>query len=74
MKEDMNSASSTLEYEKAKAIRDTVSRLENLRSKQKIEQSISSRSEEEYVGIKYDLLQSKSTYFDLKKISWSNQR
>ncbi|MDW0224261.1 MAG: excinuclease ABC subunit UvrC [Nitrososphaeraceae archaeon] len=67
MKEDMTSASSTLEYEKAKAIRDTVSRLENLRSKQKIEQSISSRSEEEYVGIKYDLLQSKAHILILRR-------
>lgn len=67
MKEEMTSASSTLEYEKAKAIRDTVSRLENLRSKQKIEQSISSRSEEEYVGIKYDLLQSKAHILILRR-------
>ena len=36
MKEDMTSASSSLDYEKAKAIRDTLSRLENLRSRQKI--------------------------------------
>ena len=67
MKDEMTSASSTLEYEKAKAIRDTVSRLENLESKQKIEQSISSRSEEEYVGIKYDLLQSKAHILILRR-------
>jgi excinuclease ABC subunit C len=67
MKQEMTSASSTLEYEKAKAIRDTISRLENLRSKQKIEQSISSRSEEEYVGIKYDLLQSKAHILILRR-------
>jgi excinuclease ABC subunit C len=67
MKEEMTSASSTLEYEKAKAIRDTVSRLENLRSKQKMEHSVSSRSEEEYVGIKYDLLQSKAHILILRR-------
>ena len=59
MQGDMVSASNSLDYEKAKAIRDTVSRLENLRSRQKIEHSISSRSEEEYIGVMYDLLQSK---------------
>jgi excinuclease ABC subunit C len=67
MKEDMFSASSSLDYENAKAIRDTVSRLENLRSRQKIEQSISSRSEEEYVGIMYDFLQSKAHILILRR-------
>ena len=67
MKEDMFSASSSLDYENAKAIRDTVSRLENLRSRQKIEQSISSRSEEEYIGIMYDFLQSKAHILILRR-------
>jgi excinuclease ABC subunit C len=67
MKEDMNVASLGLDYEKAKEIRDTVTRLENLRSKQKIEQSISSRSEEEYVGIQYDRLQSKAHIMILRR-------
>jgi len=67
MKEDMFSASSSLDYENAKAIRDTVSRLENLRSRQKIEQSISSRSEEEYVGIMYDFLQSRAHILILRR-------
>ena len=67
MNQDMTSASSSLDYEKAKAIRDTISRLENLRSKQKIEQSISSRSEEEYIGIMYDFLQSKAHILILRR-------
>ena len=67
MKEDMFSASSSLDYENAKAIRDTVSRLENLRSRQKIEQSISSRSEEEYIGIMYDFLQSRAHILILRR-------
>ena len=67
MNQDMTSASSNLDYEKAKAIRDTISRLENLRSKQKIEQSISSRSEEEYIGIMYDFLQSKAHILILRR-------
>ena len=67
MQNDMITASNSLDYEKAKAIRDTVSRLENLRSRQKIEHSISSRSEEEYIGIKYDLLQSKAHILILRR-------
>ena len=67
MQYDMISASNSLDYEKAKAIRDTVSRLENLRSRQKIEHSISSRSEEEYIGIMYDLLQSKAHILILRR-------
>ena len=67
MQDDMISASNSLDYEKAKAIRDTVSRLENLRSRQKIEHSISSRSEEEYIGIRYDLLQSKAHILILRR-------
>ncbi|HJU79937.1 MAG TPA: excinuclease ABC subunit UvrC [Nitrososphaeraceae archaeon] len=67
MHSDMISASNSLDYEKAKAIRDTVSRLENLRSRQKIEHSISSRSEEEYIGIMYDLLQSKAHILILRR-------
>lgn len=67
MQYDMVSASNNLDYEKAKAIRDTVSRLENLRSRQKIEHSISSRSEEEYIGIFYDLLQSKAHVLILRR-------
>lgn len=67
MQDDMISASNSLDYEKAKAIRDTVSRLENLRSRQKIEHSVSSRSEEEYIGIRYDLLQSKAHILILRR-------
>jgi excinuclease ABC subunit C len=67
MQHDMIGASNSLDYEKAKAIRDTVSRLENLRSRQKIEHSTSSRSEEEYIGIMYDLLQSKAHILILRR-------
>ena len=59
MRQEMKLASEKLQYEKAKDIRDTLSRLENLRAKQKIENSISSSSEE-YVGIMYDHLESKA--------------
>jgi excinuclease ABC subunit C len=59
MGQEMKLASEKLQYEKAKDIRDTLSRLENLRAKQKIENSISSSSEE-YVGIMYDHLESKA--------------
>ena len=73
MRQEMKSASERLEYEKAKEIRNTLLRLENLRTKQKIENSISSGSEE-YVGIQYDLPEVQGTHIDIGQISWSNKR
>jgi excinuclease ABC subunit C len=52
MEEDMKNASALQQYEKAKEIRDTLKRLENLRVKQNMERlSPRNASEEEYVGI-----------------------
>jgi excinuclease ABC subunit C len=52
MEEEMRSSSASRQYEKAKDIRDTLRRLENLRVKQNMEKvSRKNSSEEEYVGI-----------------------
>lgn len=52
MEEEMRSSSALRQYEKAKDIRDTLRRLENLRVKQNMEKvSRKNSSEEEYVGI-----------------------
>src|ERR671931_130981 len=52
MEEEMRSSSASQQYEKAKDIRDTLRRLENLRVKQNMEKvSRKNSSEEEYVGI-----------------------
>jgi excinuclease ABC subunit C len=51
MKEEMNRAASLEQYEKAKEIRDTLRRLENLRIKQKMEKVTNRNAEEEYIGI-----------------------
>lgn len=55
MRAQMRYASETQQYEKAKEMRDTLQRLENLRMKQKVESLLNRRHEEEYVGIKQDL-------------------
>ncbi|HEY9387014.1 MAG TPA: excinuclease ABC subunit UvrC [Nitrososphaeraceae archaeon] len=51
MEEEMKRAASIEHYEKAKEIRDTLHRLENLRIKQKMENVTSRNAEEEYIGI-----------------------
>jgi excinuclease ABC subunit C len=52
MEEDMKNASALQQYEKAKEIRDTLKRLDNLRVKQNMERvSRRNASEEEYIGI-----------------------
>jgi excinuclease ABC subunit C len=52
MEEDMKKAAELQQYEKAKEIRDTLRRLDNLRVKQNMERvSRNNSSEEEYVGI-----------------------
>jgi excinuclease ABC subunit C len=51
MEEEMRSSSALQQYEKAKDIRDTLRRLENLRVKQNMEKVSRRNSSEEYVGI-----------------------
>jgi excinuclease ABC subunit C len=51
MEEEMRSSSALQQYEKAKDIRDTLRRLENLRVKQNMEKVSHRNSSEEYVGI-----------------------
>jgi excinuclease ABC subunit C len=51
MEAEMKRASEIQDYEKAKEIRDTLSRLCNLSSKQKMEKALHRNLDEEYVGI-----------------------
>jgi len=51
MEAEMKRASEIQDYEKAKEIRDTVSRLNNLSAKQKMEKALHRNLDEEYVGI-----------------------
>jgi len=51
MEAEMKRASEIQDYEKAKEIRDTLSRLTNLSSKQKMEKALHRNLDEEYVGI-----------------------
>jgi excinuclease ABC subunit C len=55
MENEMKQASELQQYEKAKEIRDTLHRLNNLRVKQKMEKAIDRNGEEEYVGILKDI-------------------
>ena len=55
MQEEMRKAAELQQYEKAKDIRDTLRRLENLRIKQNMEKvSHKNKSDEEYIGIMKD--------------------
>lgn len=54
MHAEMKSASEVGEYERAKEIRDTLYRLNNLRIKQKMEKAVSHNYDEEYVAILKD--------------------
>lgn len=54
LESNMQVASRQQEYEKAMEIRDTLSRLDNLRVRQKMEKAVSRLPEEEYVGILRD--------------------
>jgi excinuclease ABC subunit C len=63
---EMKDASFALKYEKAKEIRDTIRRLENLRSRQKME-NISSHVSEEYVGIHHDEFKGKAYVLILRR-------
>jgi excinuclease ABC subunit C len=51
MEAEMKRASEIQDYEKAKEIRDTLSRLSNLSAKQKMEKALHRNLDEEYVGI-----------------------
>jgi excinuclease ABC subunit C len=66
MTNEMKDASFALKYERAKEIRDTIRRLENLRSKQKME-NIASPVSEEYVGILHDVLKGKAFVLILRR-------
>lgn len=55
MKTEMERASELQQYEKAKEIRDTLHRLNNLRIKQKMEKAINHNADEEYIGILKDI-------------------
>ena len=54
MQAEMKRASDLGEYERAKAIRDTLYRLNNLRVKQKMEKAVNKNPVEEYIGIMKD--------------------
>jgi excinuclease ABC subunit C len=54
MEDEMRRASEIQQYEKAREIRDTLHRLNNLRIKQKMEKVVNRNTEEEYVGIVKD--------------------
>ena len=51
MENEMRIASNAQQYERAKEIRDTLNRLNNLRIKQKMEKVVDRNSDEEYIGI-----------------------
>src|SRR6476469_2277410 len=54
LENEMKQASTNKEYEKAIHIRDTLFRLKNLRSHQKMENTFSNNPVEEYIGIVYE--------------------
>jgi len=66
MTDEMKVASSALKYEKAREIRDTIKRLENLRFDQKMERLVSSKFEE-YVGMVQDLVKGKAHILILQR-------
>jgi excinuclease ABC subunit C len=54
MQDEMKRASDVGEYERAKEIRDTLYRLNNLQVKQKMEKAVNRSPDEEYIGIMND--------------------
>jgi excinuclease ABC subunit C len=54
MQDEMKRASEAGDYERAKEIRDTLYRLNNLRVRQKMEKAVNRNPDEEYVGIMKD--------------------
>ncbi len=67
LRSDMSRASMDLKYEKAKEIRDTMIRLENLRSRQKMECVSRSASNEEFVGILHDVVRVRAHVMILRR-------
>ncbi|MDQ5869324.1 MAG: excinuclease ABC subunit UvrC [Thermoproteota archaeon] len=67
LRTDMSRASTGLQYEKAREIRNTIIRLENLRSRQKMESVARSASSEEFVGILPDVIQAKAHVMILRR-------
>jgi excinuclease ABC subunit C len=55
LQQEMNAASAVQQYERAKEIRDTLHRLDNLRIKQKMEKATVRTNDEEYVGIVFNI-------------------
>jgi excinuclease ABC subunit C len=55
MQEEMKRASDLGDYERAKEIRDTLYRINNLRIKQKMEKAADKNPDEEYIGIMKDM-------------------
>jgi len=51
MRSEMQVAADSLDYEKAKQMRDTIHRLQNLTARQKMEKALFHNRDEEYVGI-----------------------
>jgi len=66
MTDEMKAASSAFKYEKAKDIRDTIRRLDNLRLDQKMEK-LSSSKFEEYVGMVQDTAKGKAHILVLQR-------
>ena len=67
MEDEMRRASEIQQYEKAKEIRDTLHRLNNLRIKQKMEKVVIRNTEEEYVGIVKDNSKSNAYIMTLRR-------
>jgi excinuclease ABC subunit C len=67
MEDEMRRASEIQQYEKAKEIRDTLHRLNNLRIKQKMEKVVNRNTEEEYVGIVKDNSKSNAYIMTLRR-------
>ena len=64
-------ASELQQYEKAKEIRDTLHRLNNLRINQKMEKAVNRNAEEEYVGILERYCKRYCICNDFAQNSWS---
>src|SRR5919108_4211007 len=67
MEAEMKEASESQQYEKAKEIRDTILRLNNLRIKQKMEKAINRNADEEYVGIVKDTAKGSAYIMTLRR-------
>ncbi len=68
MEAEMKRASEIQDYEKAKQIRDTLSRLTNLTAKQKMEKALHRNFDEEYVGIIKEIKKGVAHVMTLRRI------